>query len=100
MDDWKHRNMRTSMIKQLLTVVCILFATSALAQTVTRGPYLQQQDDDSIIVRWRTDIDTETVVRYGLASGALDLSETVSGSRMEHTVQLAGLSPLTTYFYY
>ena len=99
MDDWKHRNMRTSMIKQLLTVVCILFATSALAQTVTRGPYLQQQDDDSIIVRWRTDIDTETVVRYGLASGALDLSETVSGSRMEHTVQLAGLSPLTTYFY-
>lgn len=91
--------MHTAMIKRLLTVACLLFATSTLAQTVTRGPYLQQQDDDSVIVRWRTDLATESVVRYGLTDGALGLTETVPGSRTEHTVQLTSLGPLTTYYY-
>jgi PKD repeat protein len=80
-------------------VICVLFTTSAAAQSVTRGPYLQQQDDESIIVRWRTDIATDSEVRYGLTSASLNLTETVAGSTTEHTVKITGLSPLTTYYY-
>lgn len=86
-------------IRLIFIVCCVIFSASALAQTVSRGPYLQQQDDDSIIIRWRTDSVTDSVVRYGLTDASLNLTETVAGSTTEHTVEISGLSPLTTYFY-
>ncbi len=69
------------------------------AAQVGRGPYLQTMTDTSVIVRWRTDLSTDSVVRYGTAPGSLTMTETVAGSVTEHTVELTGLSPLTTYYY-
>ena len=69
------------------------------AQTLVRGPYLQQVTEQSVIVRWRTSTGTVSVVRYGLDSGSLSQTATVSGSRTEHAVLLSGLSDSTTYFY-
>ncbi len=70
-----------------------------LAQSVSRGPYLQQQTDSSIIVRWRTNTATESVVRFGPGADNLNNSETVIGSRTEHSVLLSALNASTTYFY-
>ena len=77
----------------------LLFTTSALAQNVVRGPYLQQQTDGSIIVRWRTDVATDSVVRYGPDPTTLTSSASVGGSQTEHSVPVTGLSTLTQYYY-
>ena len=82
-----------------LSILLGLLASSAWGQSITRGPYLQQQTDHSIIVRWRTDVATDSVVRYGTSSAALNLNSSESESTTEHTVLLNGLSPDTEYFY-
>ena len=76
-----------------------ILSTSARGQSVVRGPYLQQLTDQSIIVRWRTDIATDSVVRYGTSSANLNLSSTDSTATTEHTVLVNGLSFATEYFY-
>ena len=69
------------------------------AQTVVRGPYLQSGTPSSVIVKWRTDEATDSLVRYGLAPDGLELSATNSTSTTEHAVQLTGLSADVKYFY-
>lgn len=71
----------------------------ASSASLTRGPYLQMQTDDGIIVRWRTDLATDSVVRYGATPGNLDQIVTVAGSRTEHEVQLTGLGADTSWYY-
>ena len=62
------------------------------AQTLVRGPYLQSGTSSSVIVKWRSDEATDSVVHYGLAPDSLTLSATNSTSTTEHAVQLTGLS--------
>ena len=77
----------------------LLFAASAVAQSVVRGPYLQQQTDSSINIRWRTDLATDSVVRYGLTSTSLNSTASLSATRTEHSITVTGLSAHTQYFY-
>ncbi len=67
--------------------------------TVTRGPYLQSGAPNSLLVRWRTDIPTDSRVRYGATSTDLNLGVVDSASTTEHIVKLTGLTPNTKYFY-
>ena len=71
----------------------------AEAQTVVRGPYLQSGTSSSVIIKWRTDEATDSVVRYGLDPDSLTLSASDSESTTEHAVQLTGLSADVKYFY-
>ncbi len=64
-----------------------------------RGPYLQASTPTSIVVKWKTDVPTDSRVRYGSAVGALDLSSALAAQVIEHEVKLTGLQPNTTYFY-
>jgi len=70
-----------------------------LVPSVSRGPYLQIGTPTSIVVRWLTDIATDSKVSYGTDSLALSQSVIVSGTRTNHTVQLTGLTPYTKYYY-
>ena len=76
-----------------------LVGSAAQAQSVSRGPYLQQGAPNSVIVRWRTSASTGTVVRYGLSAANLNQTTTISGSRTEHVVPLSNLTPATRYYY-
>jgi len=76
----------------------LLCAGAALAQTVTRGPYLQRSTPTSVVVRWRTSTPTDSVVRYG-PTLALGLTAQVADSTGEHVVELSGLEPDTSYYY-
>lgn len=67
--------------------------------TVIRGPYLQVGRPDAVIVRWRTDIATDSRVRYGSGPSQLTQTVTIGGTRTEHEVELTGLSAETLYFY-
>ena len=64
------------------------------------GPYLQKATSSSILLRWRTNIYTDSKVWYGTASDNMALSATgANPSTTEHTVALSGLSPSTRYYY-
>jgi hypothetical protein len=66
---------------------------------LTRGPYLQTGTQTNIIVRWRTNLPTNSVVRYGQAPDALTSSATLPEITTEHIVTLPNLQPGTKYFY-
>lgn len=75
-----------------------LIASDA-AFRVTRGPYWQMATPTSLVVRWRTDVATDSRVRYGTAVD--DLASTVvdASATTEHIVTLSGLQPDTNYFF-
>jgi hypothetical protein len=79
----------------------LLLATSLfqIAHADTRGPYLQILTPDSVIIKWRTDIASNSRVNFGLSSGTLTNQANNSIVTTEHEVQLTGLTPSTTYFY-
>ncbi|HEX5221030.1 MAG TPA: autotransporter-associated beta strand repeat-containing protein [Verrucomicrobiae bacterium] len=85
-------------------ICCVLFTIghwvgSAPAAELLRGPYLQIPTSDSIIIRWRTDVPTDSIVLYGLETNNLSFSVTNSAATNEHIVRLQGLDPATRYFY-
>lgn len=80
-------------------ILLALLVQPAWGQSVTRGPYLQQQTGQSIIVRWRTDVATDSKVRFGTDSAVLNLSSSDGVLTTEHTVLVNGLSAATQYFY-
>ncbi len=84
-----------------VVLVSTAFVLTAIAATanVTRGPYLQLGTASSMIVRWRTDTSTDSVVRYGPSPASLTQVASVSGSGTEHEVTLTALSPATRYYY-
>jgi hypothetical protein len=82
---------------------CILllsyFTASVEALTVTRGPYLQIGRPSAIVVKWRTDLASNSRVRYGLDPAALNSFTDNLTSTTEHEVSLSGLTASTKYFY-
>lgn len=74
-------------------------ANSRLASRLTRGPYLQMGTPDSVVVRWRTDVPSANVVRFGLHPTNLRHTARSPGALTEHVVQLTNLLVNTRYFY-
>ena len=85
-------------------ICCVLFALGQIAGVgyaaeLLRGPYLQVPTSESIIIRWRTDVPTESVVQYGLETNNLSFSASDLGPTDEHIVRLSGLASATRYYY-
>jgi len=76
-----------------------LAATSASAQTITRGPYLQSASPTAITVRWRTSVATASRVDLGSAPGAYTTTFTDPVVTTEHEVNVTGLLPGHKYAY-
>ena len=66
---------------------------------VARGPYLQIGTPTGVTVRWRTDLPTDSRVRFGPAPEDLSSSAGDAALVTDHEVMLAGLEPATRYFY-
>ena len=66
---------------------------------VTRGPYLQRNNDSGVTIRWRTQTATDSVVRTGTVQGVLTGSTSDATVTTEHKVRVDGLQPDTKYFY-
>jgi len=76
-----------------------LIGSDTSAAQVTRGPYLQTGTPTSVIVRWRTDLATDSRVRYGPTVGSLTSNADNPLPTTEHEVRVSGLSANTTYHY-
>ncbi len=85
--------------KMAVLVAVGLMTSVAHAVTVTRGPYLQTQTTSSIIVRWRTDVPTDSRVSFGAAVGSLTNTVDDGAATTEHVVAVTGLAADTGYYY-
>ncbi|HAO45550.1 MAG TPA: metallophosphoesterase [Ferruginibacter sp.] len=95
---------------KIYLVLAVLFTVISItgqlqAQTLTRGPYLQSGKQDSITIRWRTNVASNSKVTWGtsyIASpGTYSNSYTqdVAVPVTEHIVRIGGLSADTKYWY-
>ena len=69
----------------------------AAAVDVVRGPYLQVGTPSSGVVRWRTNVATDSRVRFGLAPGVWSGADPAATT--EHELIVGGLQPETKYYY-
>ena len=93
------RHTRVAHFTLFIFSIAVVWGEPARAQQVERGPYLQQATSNSVTVRWRTDIATDAVVRFGTDVTLLDRAEVGSPSDTEHEVVVTGLTPGTLYYY-
>ncbi|MBX7244497.1 MAG: metallophosphoesterase family protein [Candidatus Sumerlaeaceae bacterium] len=66
---------------------------------VTRGPYLQNGTSGSVVLRWRTDVSTDTRVKVGTVQGLLNLITEDISNTFDHEIKVTGLLPDTKYYY-
>jgi 3',5'-cyclic AMP phosphodiesterase CpdA len=69
------------------------------AQTITRGPYLQQLSNSGVIIHWRTDTPTESLVKFYQSDSAKSTIVSDVLLTREHIVQLRNLPADTRYYY-
>jgi hypothetical protein len=81
-------------IARVLSVV-LLWPMVSAAQSLERGPYLQTPTADGVIVRWRTDVPTDTRLACGPSVGQLDSVITDPQPVVDHEVAVEGLEPAT-----
>ena len=67
--------------------------------TVDRGPYLQQATPHSVIIRWRTDVPTESRIKYGVDAQYQNQLVTDLQLTTEHELTIPNLNPATPYYY-
>jgi hypothetical protein len=74
-------------------------STTVATPVVVRGPYLQSGTPNSVVVRWRTDIATDSRVCFGTVQGTLGTCVSDATAKTEHVITLTGLSADTRYYY-
>ncbi len=88
----------------LYIFICLIIVSldivTANAQTVVRGPYLQNGATDGVSIMWRTDTPTVGRVWYGSSPDTLyQIVDEISGEGIDHLVRIEFLTPNTKYFY-
>ena len=76
-----------------------LIANTGSGAAVTRNPYLQMGSQNAITLRWKTDIATNSRVRYGTALGSPAGVTDSSTVTTDHEVRISGLMTDTKYYY-
>ncbi len=75
-----------------LTAILFFTLTPLAAQTVVRGPYLQQPTADGVTVRWRTDVPTASRVLYRATGGTGPMQNSTDAKlTTEHEITLKDL---------
>ncbi|MES2795008.1 MAG: metallophosphoesterase [Bacteroidota bacterium] len=89
------------LIKKSNWILLFLLSNSYLlvSQQITRGPYLQQPTTTSIVVRWRTNVPTETKINFGTSINSKTNSASNAEVTTEHILKINNLQADTKYFY-
>src|SRR5262245_60330284 len=89
--------MRLAIRLSFFVLVCLL--PPVWAAVVSRGPYLQTATPNSITIRWRTDVATDSNVSYGTDPSNLSSTQTDPTITTEHIIVIANLQSSTKYYY-
>ncbi len=93
--------MRTARGTIATAAALLALSLPAWAQTLTRGPYLQQGNQNSVVVRWRTSSATNSRVRIGTTLvNPLPTIVDNTLSVTDHVVSVTGLMANTKYYYH
>jgi len=91
------------LLRAIVSCAAFCVASAALvggaeAQTLTRGPYVQNLGEASVTLVWRTDVAADSMVEYGptpeFGSFAVDATPTE-----DHVIVIGGLEAGTSYHY-
>ena len=74
-------------------------APARIALALTRGPYLLEEGPNRITIRWRTDVATNSRVRYGTNLASLNSIADDPLLTTEHEITLSALAANTRYYY-
>ncbi|MFN5983873.1 MAG: purple acid phosphatase family protein [Fluviicola sp.] len=77
----------------------MLGSTNPQVIQVSREPYLNTGTSNSIVIRWQTDVPTDSKVNYGTSLASMSSSVSVYPYSTEHEVKITGLNPNTKYYY-
>ncbi len=66
---------------------------------ITRGPYIQMVSQNSLFIRWRTNVATDSRITYGTVATSQTNIVSIPTITTEHEVQITGLNPNTKYYY-
>ena len=93
------RSLGSLLLSPALLALLLCSPGVAGAQSLSRGPYLQNQSTTAITVRWRTSANSNATVRYGTNVQNLTQSVSSATSTTEHELRVSGLTPDTKYYY-
>jgi len=77
----------------------VLNVVTSLPVVLLRGPYLQIGSSTGAVVRWRSDLASDSVVFYGPDPTSLTNLAADATKTNEHIVTITGLQPETRYYY-
>ena len=84
----------------LVAFIAIWFSAPALAgPSIVRGPYLQRMAPTGLVVRWRTDVATDSRLCIGSGPQSLLTCVVDQAAVIDHRVELSGLTPQSRYCY-
>jgi hypothetical protein len=88
-------------MKQLFFSLLLSFIICNVTSQVTlvKGPYLQIGTQTSMVVRWETNVASNSRVTYGTSSLALTSTVNAAASVTSHSILITGLSAFTKYYY-
>jgi hypothetical protein len=66
---------------------------------IVKGPYMQIGTQNSMMIRWETNLACNSQVAYGTSSLALTNTVTDASVVTSHSIQIIGLNPYTKYYY-
>ncbi|CAN5535369.1 hypothetical protein BH11BAC2_BH11BAC2_02840 [soil metagenome] len=75
-----------------------LIGNSIALPTITRGPYIQSTSTGSTILRWKTNIASDSKVRWGTTT-SYGANASDPALVTDHQIQITGLAANTKYFY-
>jgi len=76
-----------------------LTAYAAIPTAITRGPYLQKGNSNSVTIKWRTNTSTESIINYGTTLGVLSSTVSENTLKTQHELLIPGLTADTKYYY-
>lgn len=83
----------------LAFLLSVSFITAHGQVALLRGPYLQVATPTSMVIRWRTDQPSASVVKIGSSPQSLDMAITDNAPTTEHEINVTGLQAETRYYY-
>ncbi len=66
---------------------------------INREPYLNSGTENSMVIKWQTDVACDGKISYGTSLSNLNMSESVYPYTTDHEITISGLLPGTKYYY-
>jgi hypothetical protein len=90
---------QTTLVSTDITFDMELIGLSSANQTLLREPYLQMANSNSITVKWKTGVASDSKMEIGSTFGTYDMSFSDVTSSSDHELRITGLTPDTKYYY-